>query len=122
MSSDVAVSWQEEPGVGRAFVIGSIVGTVVCFGAMTLAGVVGGLGPGASLGLAAFVAFGGGLGFGGMFGGVAGAARMEKAHAIVARPTSVAGEPVARDAPPARSEPASERDRPAASPEPATAR
>lgn len=77
MSSDVVVSWQEEPGVGRAFLVGCAVGTAVSFAGMTAAGVVGGLGLGASVGLAAFVAFWGGLGFGGMLGGVVGIIRVQ---------------------------------------------
>lgn len=74
-SSDVSVSWQESSVVGRAFVGGMVVGAAIAFIGMLVGGLLGGLGLGASVGLAAFVAFWGGLGFGGMMGGVAGLIR-----------------------------------------------
>lgn len=60
----------EATGLAKAVALGSLVGVVVSFVAVLLAMVAGGYGWGVGLGLAAFTAFWGGLGFGSMVGGV----------------------------------------------------
>jgi uncharacterized membrane protein YedE/YeeE len=60
----------EATGLARAVALGSLVGVVLSFAAVLLAMLAGGYGWGAGVGLAAFTAFWGGLGFGSMVGGV----------------------------------------------------
>lgn len=64
---------------GSPLLTGVIVGVVVSFVVVTGGLLATGQGVGASLGLGAFVAFWGGLGFGGMVGGVVWATREEAA-------------------------------------------
>lgn len=64
----------------RAFRVSVVVGVVVSFVGVSGALLAAGQGIGASLGLGAFVAFWGGLGFGVMIGGVVWATRSEQAH------------------------------------------
>lgn len=59
-----------EDGIGRAFVIGSVVGFIVVFAAFGGAALAIGLEVVPSLGLALFVSIWGGPGFGGMMGAV----------------------------------------------------
>jgi hypothetical protein len=59
----------DEPGIGRTAVIGAAVGFLVSTIGITVAGSLGGIGFGASLGLGAFVGTWGGAGFGFMMGG-----------------------------------------------------
>ena len=71
-----------EPNAGRSGVIGYAIGfTVACIG-ITIAGTLGGIGFGASLGLGAFVGFWGGGGFGFMLGATIPLARYFDAHPI----------------------------------------
>ena len=60
----------ESPGLVRYIVIGSLVGMTLAFVAVAAAMVVAGQGWGPGVGLGAFVAFWGGIGFGSMVGGV----------------------------------------------------
>jgi hypothetical protein len=63
-------STSDDAGLARAFVRGSVVGSVAVFvllGGLTLAA---GMGAAAALGVGAFTAFWGGPGFGGMMGAV----------------------------------------------------
>lgn len=65
-----APSTSDDAGLARAFVRGSVVGSVAVFvllGGLTLAA---GMGAAAALGVGAFTAFWGGPGFGGMMGAV----------------------------------------------------
>ena len=65
-----APSTSDDAGLARAFVWGSVVGSVAVFvllGGLTLAA---GMGAAAALGVGAFTAFWGGPGFGGMMGAV----------------------------------------------------
>jgi hypothetical protein len=65
-----APSTRDDAGLARAFVRGSVVGSVAVFvllGGLTLAA---GMGAAAALGVGAFTAFWGGPGFGGMMGAV----------------------------------------------------
>lgn len=57
-----------EPNVGRTGMIGYAIGFTVATVGITIAGTLGGLGFGPSLGLGAFVGFWGGGGFGFMLG------------------------------------------------------
>lgn len=57
------------PNVGRTAMIGYVVGFVAATVVITVAGPLGGLGFGASLGLGAFIGIWGGGGFGFMMGG-----------------------------------------------------
>ena len=68
--SSTAPSTSDDAGLARAFVRGSVVGSVAVFvllGGLTLAA---GVGAAAALGVGAFTAFWGGPGFGGMMGAV----------------------------------------------------
>ena len=76
-ASDVA---DQEPDTGRWGLIGYAIGfTVACVG-ITIAGSLGGLGFGPSLGLGAFVGIWGGGGFGFMLGATIPVARHFDAH------------------------------------------
>jgi hypothetical protein len=69
-SPSTAPSTSDDAGLARAFVRGSVVGSVAVFvllGGLTLAA---GMGAAAALGVGAFTAFWGGPGFGGMMGAV----------------------------------------------------
>jgi hypothetical protein len=70
--------WPEEPGMGRAIVLGCVVGATLSFVGVTLGMLAIGIGLDSALGLGAFVAFWGGLGFGSMVGGVLWATKAER--------------------------------------------
>lgn len=74
---DSEESWVEPPGLGKALVVGVVVGVVVSFIVVATALRETGQDWGAALGMGAFVAFWGGLGFGGMISGVIWATRNE---------------------------------------------
>ena len=59
-----------EPGIGRAFAIGAVVGFFVSFVLFGALGLLVGMEPGAALGMAVYAAAWGGPGFGGMTGAV----------------------------------------------------
>jgi hypothetical protein len=69
VASDAHEGDPQEPRLGRAGVIGYVVGFVVTTAAVTVAGTLGGMGFAPSLGLGAFVGVWGGGGFGFMLGG-----------------------------------------------------
>jgi len=76
---DPATAWADPPGLGRALMIGVSIGVAGSFFGVAGAFLAGGQGWGASIGMGAFVAFWGGLGFGGMLGGVVWATHAEEA-------------------------------------------
>ena len=76
---DAATAWVNPPGMGRALVTGVAIGVAVSFVGVGGAFLAGGQGWAASIGMGAFVAFWGGLGFGGMIGGVVWATGVEEA-------------------------------------------
>jgi len=65
------------PEIARAFVVGCVLGAIVVFAAYTAIAVAGGAKLVSAAGFGAFTAFWGGIGFGGMFGAVVGANRLE---------------------------------------------
>jgi len=78
-SFDPATAWANPPGIERALTIGVVIGVAISFFGVGGAFLAGGQGFGASIGMGAFVAFWGGLGFGGMIGGVVWATQVEEA-------------------------------------------
>lgn len=74
-----ATAWAEPPGLGRALAIGVAIGVAISFLGVGGAFLAGGQGWGPSIGMGAFVAFWGGLGFGGMIGGVVWATQADEA-------------------------------------------
>ena len=62
--------WKEPTGLGRALVIGGLLGVVVGFVATTVGMLAAHVELGSAVGLGVFVCFWGGLGFGNMVGGV----------------------------------------------------
>jgi hypothetical protein len=76
---DPTNAWEEAPGAGRALSVGIAVGVAVFFAGITAAFVAGGQGWGAAVGMGAFVALWGGIGFGFMFSGVIWATHAEEA-------------------------------------------
>ena len=87
--TDLAPSWSDPPGLGRALIAGSIVGVLLSFLGVTIGILALGIEWESALGLGVFVAFWGGLGFGTMVGGVVYAFGVEEAehdrHTRVAR-------------------------------------
>lgn len=67
--------------LGRALVVGGLIGVVLMAAAVFVAALAVGAGPAGSLGIAVFCAFWGGLGFGCMFGGVMYSVREERREA-----------------------------------------
>lgn len=59
-----------DAGLGRAFIVGALIGTVVVFVVFGTIALAVGLGAGPALGVAAFTAAWGGPGMGGMVGAV----------------------------------------------------
>lgn len=76
---DPATAWADPPGLGRALTISVAINVAVSFFGVGGAFLAGGQGWGASIGMGAFVAFWGGLGFGGMIGGVVWATQVDEA-------------------------------------------
>lgn len=77
-TSDTApdtTAWLEPDGMGRTIVLGSVVGTVLAFVAITVLVRLADVEWWSALGLGAFIAFWGGLGFGSMVAGVVWASR-----------------------------------------------
>jgi hypothetical protein len=97
---DPATAWADPPGMGKALTIGVVIGTAASFLGVGAAFLIGGQGWGTAIGMGAFVAMWGGLGFGFMVSGVIWATRAEEA-ATRARLESRAApaRPVAVDAP-----------------------
>jgi hypothetical protein len=85
--SEADSPWLEPPGAGRALGIGVTIGVIASFVASAGLLLASGQSVGAAIGLGAFVAIWGGLGFGGMVGGVIWASRLESeaAHDAIAR-------------------------------------
>lgn len=71
----------EGESLGRALVMGGLIGVVLMAAAVYVVGLAVGAGPAGSLGIAVFCAFWGGLGFGCMFGGVMYTVREERREA-----------------------------------------
>jgi predicted phage tail protein len=67
---DPATAWLDPPGIGKALTVGVGVGVAAAFIVVAGGFLAGGQGWGPALGMGAFVALWGGLGFGGMIGGV----------------------------------------------------
>jgi hypothetical protein len=82
---DRSVERTPEQRIGRAGVIGAVVGVAVAIPLFFVVGVITGAGRGAAVVLALFCAFWGGLGLGGMSGAVAGFAKEERREAEAAR-------------------------------------
>ncbi len=74
--ADVAIATTDltsggpDEGMGKAFIMGSVIGFVASFTLFGGVALAAGLGTGAALGIGAFTAFWGGPGFGGMMGAV----------------------------------------------------
>lgn len=85
--SEADSPWLEPPGAGRALGIGVAIGVIASFIASAGLLLANGQSVGAAIGLGAFVAIWGGLGFGGMVGGVIWASSLESnaAHDATAR-------------------------------------
>jgi hypothetical protein len=75
-------------GIGRSAIVGAAVGFLVVTIGVTVAGTLGGIGFGASLGLGAFVGMWGGAGFGFMMGGTIPAAATSTRSAPLERTTT----------------------------------
>lgn len=69
-TSNTDEGWDEPVGLLRSVTVGALVGVVLSFIGTTIGMLVADVEWGAALGLGAFVAFWGGLGFGSMVGGV----------------------------------------------------
>lgn len=76
---DPVTAWANPPGLGRALTIGTAIGVALSFVGVAVPFLVGGQAWGASIGMGAFVAAWGGLGFGVMIGGVVWATQVERA-------------------------------------------
>ena len=87
--------WQEQPGMGRAILVGSAIGVVISFVGVTAGMLAYGIEWGSAVGLGAFVAFWGGLGFGSMMGGVVWASRPDVPGPIAAAAPVATVAPVA---------------------------
>ncbi len=59
-----------EAGLGRTFVVGSIIGAVLVFVFFLVVLTAAGVSPAAAIGVGSFTAFWGGPGFGGMMGAI----------------------------------------------------
>lgn len=77
---DAVAGWQDPPGMGRSIVVGSSIGVALSLAGVTLGMLAAGVAWQSALGLGAFVAFWGGLGFGSMVGGVVYASGLEEPH------------------------------------------
>jgi len=76
---DPASAWVEPPGMGKTIGTGVAVGVAVSFVGVGGAFLAAGQGWGPAIGMGAFVAAWGGLGFGAMVGGVVWATQVEDA-------------------------------------------
>ena len=84
-SIDRAVEGTPEQRIGRAAVIGGVIGVAVMVPAVFVLGIVVGAGTAGAIGLALFCSFWGGLGLGGMWGAVAAFGQEERREAEAAR-------------------------------------
>jgi hypothetical protein len=82
---DRAVERTPEQRIGRAAVIGGVIGVAVGLPAFFVLGIVAGAGTAGAIGIALFCSFLGGLGLGCMEGAVAGFAKEERREAEAAR-------------------------------------
>jgi hypothetical protein len=89
-SIDPAVERTPEQRIGRAAVIGGVIGVTAMIPAVFVLGIVAGAGTAGAIGLALFCSFWGGLGLGCMEGAVAGFAKEERREAEAAREVTAA--------------------------------
>ena len=80
-----SAAWADPPGMGKTIGTGVAIGVAVSFLGVAGAFLAAGAGWLTAIGMGAFVATWGGLGFGGMIGGVVWATRVEDAEDVAPR-------------------------------------
>ncbi len=84
-AQDRSVAQTPEQRVGRAGVVGAVIGAMVAIPTFFVLGIATGAGTAGAIGLALFCAFWGGLGLGAMWGAVAGFTKEERRELLEAR-------------------------------------